>query len=358
MALLTPLQDFGRWLLLLAVRLVFRPGPALPLDAASIRKVLVVRPDPRVGNVLLTVPLLRALRESLPGARIELLLAPGKAPLVEGLPFIDGLREFDKQTFFRAPGRFLAFLRALRAERYDLAIEAGHWHAFSFTAGLLTWATGARYRLGHDRGLSANFLTHAIAHDPARVQEVAAKLELLGPLSVAAAEPTPTRRALETRLGSDEATRARLAPLLPKGRYAAINVGARKPDHRWPAERYGRLAVGLHAEGLIPLLLWGPGELPLAEAARAASGELAVVAPPTRLDELAATFRGAAVCITNDTGPMHLASAVGAPLCVCFTAEDGERWGHPGPRFRGVHVHRSADDVGEVLAAVRELLKG
>jgi heptosyltransferase-3 len=339
------LARLGRTLLEVAVRWVYRPGPPADPDPARIHKVLVVRPDPRVGNVLLTTPLLRALKAGLPGARVEMLVARGKEPLVQGLPFIDGLVSFDKQSFFRSPLRFWRFVRGLRAAGYDLAIEAGHFHAFSFTAAWLTRATGARIRIGHDRGLAARFLTDAVAHDPAQVNDVRAKLELLLPLHL-----LPAGTELQTPLGGA------LPAGIPTAPFVALNLGARKADHRWPPEAFGALARRLQARGLVPLLLWGPGEEALCEAALAASGGLAVRGPPTNLEELAATFRACAVAVTNDTGPMHLACAVGAKVVAVFLADDAERWAHPGPRFAGVRVRDEADAVEAVERAVLQLL--
>src|SRR4029077_5754666 len=92
------------------------------------------------------------------------------------------------------------------------------------------------------------------------------------------------------------------------GRFAALNPGARKEDHLWPPERFAALARGLPLRSVV---FWGPGEEPLAKAGVAASRGAADLAPPTDLQELAAAFRAAALVVTNDTGPMHLAVACG-----------------------------------------------
>lgn len=344
------MKAFGRWLLELLVRLVYWPGKALPIDARQVKRVLVVRPDPRVGNVLLTVPLVRALKAAMPQARVDLLIAAGKEPLVEGLPFVDGLLPFAKQDFFKAPWRFFAFVRRLRG--YDVAVEAGHFHAFSFTAAWLTRATRAPVRIGHERGLASRFLTHPVKHDPATVNDVEAKLELLQPLGI-----PPAGTELQTQLGREGPKVLKLlTDGLPKQRFAALNLGARKADHRWPPELFGQLAAKLAGRGLVPLLLWGPGEEGLCEAALAASGGTAVKGPPTDLEELAAVFRVSAVAVTNDTGPMHLACAVGAKVVAVFLSEDADRWAHPGPKFAGVRVREEPDPVSAVDAAVARLL--
>ncbi|MGI5865170.1 MAG: glycosyltransferase family 9 protein, partial [Myxococcales bacterium] len=308
------MKGLGRAALLWLVRLLFRPAPEppAPIDVSRIRKLLVVRTDTRVGNVLLTTPLVRALRRGRPGARVDFLVAAGKERLVEGLA--DRTVVFAKRDFFRAPWRFVRFLLALRRERYDAVVEAGHWHAFSFTSLWLTRWAGAPVRIGHARGPSERFLTHRVVKDPTVVREVPSKLELLRPLGL---EPDGEQLDTTVDASDPEAAQAvkQVRALVEGKRYAALNPGARKADHRWPAEAFGALARRLRTScDLVPLVLWGPGEEAIAQAVVGASGGAAVLAPPTRLGALAAVFRHSAVVITNDTGPMHLAVATGAPV--------------------------------------------
>jgi ADP-heptose:LPS heptosyltransferase len=355
---MSAVQALGRALLLLLVRLLYPKAPKPPkaIDPREIRKVLVIRTDPRVGNVLLTTPLVRALRRGLPQARVDWLVASGKERLVEGLA--DRVLPFRKKDFFTAPLKFWRLVASLKAERYDVVVEAGHWHAFSFTSLWLARATGSPVRIGHARGQSDLFLTHEVAHDPKVDREVPAKLELLAPLGVA-----PAGEDLETTVDRGEAARdgaqAVLAALAEWGsRLASINVGARKADHRWAPEAFGRLAAKLALElDLSPLVLWGPGEEALAKEVVVASEGKARLAPPTDLAALAGLFRKSALVVTNDTGPMHLAVATGAPVVAVLLAQDGARWSHPG-RFMGVPVAVEGrdEDVARVVEAARKLL--
>jgi len=347
------LRALGRALLLFLIRLLYWPaGPGDLGPLAAIRKVLVVRTDSRVGNVLLTTPLVRALRRGLPGARVDFLVAAGKEALVEGLA--DRVLPFRKKDFFQAPWRFWTFLRALRVERYDVVVEAGHWHTFSFTSLWLARATRGRVRIGHARAPSERFLTHEVRHDPANVREVQAKLELLGPLGLPAAGEE-----LETTVDRAEGAGgpAREIAAQAGGRsVVALNPGARKPDHRWPAQGFGALAARLAADGVYPVVLWGPGEEAIAAAVVEGSGGGARLAPRTNLAQLAAVFRHAAVVVTNDTGPMHLAVATGRPVVAVLLADDGARWSHA-DRFTGVAVREaSAGEVGQVYEATRAWL--
>ena len=352
-------QKLGRAVLEGLVRLLWRSHPGGPIDARSLKKILVIRVDPRVGDVLLTTPLLRALKKGLPAARIDLLLAAGKEPLVRGL--CGTLIPFRKKDFFQHPLRFWGVIRRLRREHYDAVVEAAHWHAFSFTSSWLAQAVRAPIRVGHDRSLAARFLTHAVPKDPKNIREVPSKLELLGPFGIPA-----DGEALETTVdaGVDVSeTLAAVRALCGEGRgFIAFNPGARKADRRWSPEGFGRLAKSLaDSTGLVPLILWGPGEQPIAEAVTAASAGSAKLAPPTDLAGLAACFRHSALVITNDTGPMHLAVATAQRVLAVLTFEDGPRWTpEAGPRFQGVRVDGvndlSPQAFDRLLAAASELL--
>jgi heptosyltransferase-3 len=285
--------------------------------------VLVVRTDDRVGNALLTIPLARALQQALPGAQVDLLLAARQARVAEGLPNLSILR-FDKRKPWRLP----------RRASYDVVIDAAHWHAFSLTAALVSRWAALRWVVGSARG-PLSLYAATVPPPPAGLPEVAAKVSLAAGLGLRDLSAPP----LETALG-----RRPLDLGLPP-RFIALNPGARKLDHRW--KDFAALARRLPLPGVI---LWGPGEQDLAIAIAAESG--ALVAPQTDLDQLAGVFRRAAVVVTNDTGPMHLAAACGAPVVGLFLEETGLRWANPGPRFRAV----LQPTVDSVLTAVRELL--
>jgi len=334
---------FARLLARLAARMLplagRRPRPE------DLRRVLVVRPDDRVGNALLTVALALALRDALPRARIDLLLARRRAAVAEGLPGVH-LVPFEKTDAFRHPLRFVQFLRALRAAGYDAVIDAAHWHAFSLTSALLSRVAARRWLVGADRGAS-HLYSHAEPPPPPDLPEVQAKLLLLNGLGLSPPPPP----ALQTALGIEHAAwAAEVTRALPG--FAALNPGARKADHRWPAERFAGLARALGARGVPSLVTWGPGEEALARAVAESSGGAASVAPPSDLGRLAALFRRAALVVTNDTGPMHLAAACGAPVLALLHAPEGARWAHPGPRFAAL----VAPEVAEAAAAAAGLL--
>jgi heptosyltransferase-1 len=112
------------------------------------------------------------------------------------------------------------------------------------------------------------------------------------------------------------------------GRFALLNPGAGWPNKRWPAQRFGEVAAFLReACGLVPIVLWGPGEESLAGEVISASNGAAVLAPPTTVRDVLALARGAAIVVAGDTGPLHLATAVGAPTVSVFGPTDPARNG-------------------------------
>jgi ADP-heptose:LPS heptosyltransferase len=177
--------------------------------------------------------------------------------------------------------------------------------------------------------------------------EVSAKLLLLRGIGLT----PPTPPVLQTTLGIDREGWAAQATR-DIGVVAALNPGARKEDHRWPAERFAQLARALRDRGVASLITWGPGEEHLARSVVENAGDSARMAPPSDLAQLAALFRRAALVVTNDTGPMHLAVACGAKVIALLHAPDGGRWTYPGPRFAAL----VAPEVLEVVAAAGRLL--
>ena len=353
-----PIGDFfralGRGVTLFLANLAFpRPRAEMPPPTA-IRKLLVISDDERVGNQLLTTPLLRALKRGLPDAQLHL-LAPRQGHAVAS-PHVDRAIRWQKRDAFRAPLRFLDLLLALRRERYDVVVEAGHWSAFSLTASLVARLVATRRgaSIGHDRGGSARFLSHPVPHDPADVSEVPAKLELLLPLGLPA-------RGLELDTGLGMASLHDGDALLARARLdgkpvAIVNPGARFADRRWPPQSYGAVCRGLVERGLAPLVVWGPGEEPLARAiVDFAPG--ATLAPPTDLGVLAALMRRARLVVSNNSGPMHLGVAVHVPTVGVFFRGDSARWGHRLPTFAAAEV-RGDDQATLVLEAVDRAMGG
>ena len=326
--------------------------------------ILVVRLG-ALGDIVHALPAVAAIRRAHPGARIDWLVEAKHRAIVDLVTPVDRTIELARPSV----DAWLAVARQLRATAYDIAID----FQGLLKSAVLARASGAARVVGfsiwHLREKAARpfYSTSAPAEGAHVIRHNLRLLRVLGiedeeihfPIAdVASPALDELRRRLEARP------------------FALINPGAGWPNKRWPADRFGELAAFLReASGLAPIILWGPGEEHLADAVVAASGRTAVAAPPTRVPDLVALSRAAALVISGDTGPLHIATAVGTPTVSLFGPTDPDRNGPWSPddvcvsRFdhcacrydRKCHTPRwCLEDVGvaEVCAAVQQRLAG
>lgn len=281
------------------------------------------------------LPALAALRAARPGDELGFLIEDRHAGLLDGHPHVDRRFVFARRGGARA---VLAVRRDVRAWRPDVAIDLQG----NLKSALLTRLSGASRRIGLPAG-EAREGSHlaggeTVPPGPAGEHRVERALRLVaaltGPLDAAtrpAAVLAPVadaaRAAVEAGLAAAGARPGGFALIVP----GTSDFGAFK---RWPAARFGGLAQRLRTEaGLVPLVGFGPGQRPLAEAVVAASGGAARLAPATAgLGELTALLRAAALVVGADSGPVAMAAVAGVPTVALFGPKDPAVYGPPGPR--------------------------
>jgi len=279
--------------------------------------ILIVRLG-ALGDVVHAVPAAAALRRAFPAAGIDWLVDAKHRAIVDLVTAVDRAVPLESPSL----AGWTAALRALRQTAYDVAIDLQGL----MKSAVLARASGAARVVGfsiwHLREKSARPF-YSDAHDAEGGHVIRKNLRLLHALGVADDEIRfPLADAPSAAL---DALRRSIPPDRP---FALINAGAAWPNKRWPAERFGELASFLRdACGLTPVVLWGPGEEELAVAVIAASANAAVAAPPTNVADLVALARAAALVVSGDTGPLHIATAVGTPSVSLFGPTDPERNG-------------------------------
>lgn len=303
--------------------------------------ILIVRLG-SLGDLIHTLPAFAALRREYPETRIDWLV---EAPHREILTMVSGLSSVIVLKG-RSAGGWFDTIRELRSHRYDLALDF---------QGLIKSAAFARFCgapevLGFDgkslREPAARMFysrsVHAGTEVPAYSREDVGRNSGSGnhvinknlALVSEVLQKRVTLRAPWDHPESDFPLKpvesAVLDDLRAKGvtKFALVNPGAAWPNKRWPAERFGAVAKDLRdAHGLTPVVLWGPGERVLAETVSEASEGRAVIASETRLPDLVALSRAASFMISGDTGPLHIACAVGTPTVSLFGPTDAGRNG-------------------------------
>ena len=271
-----------------------------------------------LGDVIHAIPTAAALRARFPEARIDWLVDPRYVPLLEIVRGIDSRIPLNT----RRVGQTVSTIRDLRRVAYTAVLDLQGL----LKSALLARAVKAERTIGFDREhlrerMAAPFYSHRVV--PAAGAHVIFKslalLEPLGGRDMQASFPLE----IPHSAAADEA-RSRVGG----EPYALINPGAAWPNKRWPADRYGALAAAIQNRfGLRSLVLWGPGEEPLAEEVIQASGGAALPAPATTITDLFAIARHARVLISGDTGPLHIGGAVGTPLVALFGPTLAERNG-------------------------------
>jgi len=346
--------------------------------------VVVVRLG-AMGDILRTVPPMRLLRRSLPLARIHWVLDERWRVLLEGHPDLNGLLTLPRKAWDamarkpfqwgRLAGSLLDTRRRLRGLGARLALD---FHG-NLRSGIVCLLSGAPVRVGYEghqqREGNRWFSTHRAPSAARRTPRVERNLDLIRFLGL---PDTPLPRS-ELPLVARGAPQARgtLAAVGAAGSpYSIVSPGAsaaqayKKP----PPELLAAACRELAGAGLVNLVVHGPGEEEDARRTVAASGGVARLAPPTDLPTLAALLDGATMFVGGDSGPLHLACAVGAPVLGIYGPTDPEvnrPWGVP---FRVVHppgrtytgikrIDRKAGGFAgltpaQVAAAAAELLPG
>ena len=312
-------------------------------DIHSARRIGIVRLS-ALGDVVNTLPALSALRRARPDAHIAWIVETASAGILEGHPLLDDLIVVNRKEWeasllrpARLPGvvgEVKRLARRLRQARFDLVID----FQGNLRSATVAWMTRAPCRVGLARGHGKE-LSHLLANVRVTLPErpmhrVERALEMLRALGLEVADARPLVPAMD----SDRArVNALLGELGLAGKpFAVVHPGTSRfgSYKQWPLERWAEVAGRLGREmSLAVVVTRGPGEEEAARTVAQGAGGHATVAPELSLRELGELCRRCRLFLSADTGPMHLASAVGAPVVALFGPKDPALYGpYFGPR--------------------------
>jgi lipopolysaccharide heptosyltransferase II len=348
---------------------------------AGARRILCVRLD-AIGDVLMTGPALGALKRALPERTLTLLTSPAGAAAAELLPQVDELIVYPAPWMKHSEPRAdsapdAAMIERLRAGGFDAAAIFTVYSQTPLPAALLCHLAGIPLRAAHCRenpyGLLTDWLREPEPETLVR-HEVRRQLDL-----VAALGGVPGDERLELSLPPPAVERAaellRELGLEGRGDWLVVHPGSTAPSRRYPAEDYVGACRELAEEHGVGLLFTGtPEERELAEAIRARlPGESSSLAGELELAELAALLERAPLLLAGNTGPVHLAAAVGTPVVDLYALTNPQhtpwgvrsrvlfhdvpcRWCYGSVCREGHHHCLRLVKPAEVVAAVLELL--
>lgn len=355
--------------------LTFNTEHLTPNTKLDLKRILIARTD-RIGDVLLSTPVIEALRDRYPNAYIAMMVSPYAREIVQGNPYLDEVILYDKDAKHKSWLGSMRFASKLKKKKFDLALilhPANRAHLVTFFAGIPR-------RIGYDRKMGF-LLTDRVKHTKqfGEKHELDYNLQLLSPLGI-----TPKDKKLYMPL-RPEAEIWTKSLLLREGvkeadKLLAIHPGASCPSKIWPNERFAEVADRLKEKyGFKTIIISGPKDMKRAEAVLAKMRSQALdLAGKTSLAQLASLLKRCSLFISNDSGPVHIASAIGTPVISIFGRNQKglspKRWGPIGKKDRYLHkevgcieclAHNckkefsclKAISVDDVLAAADSILK-
>lgn len=328
---------------------------------SGVSSILVIRYG-RLGDLVLLIPALRALRRQFPMAHISALVDQRYAAVPEMCSAVDRVIASDRIGMRDSPwwSGALSALRSaqeLRKARYDLVID---FHGFRET-NLLAWYSRAPWRIGLERN-EPSYLPFCFNLDPVPEDQnlhVADRfISLVEALGV-----SPGARDIRLEVPSENRTMAERF-LREKGMdgfpcLIGMNLGASAADKMWPAARFAALADKLAGRfDLGVLFLCGPGEEDLLRQAESSlKTDRYALAGQLGPKDLAAVISRCQLLVSNDSGPMHFGPALGVPTLGLFSLSDPLHYRPLGDRSRVIRKVPVGDiEVGEVFEEVREML--
>ncbi|MDO8661944.1 MAG: lipopolysaccharide heptosyltransferase II [Candidatus Omnitrophota bacterium] len=307
-------------------------------DRKEFKRILVVRTD-RIGDVLLSTPVIKALRDSYPHAFIAMMVSPYAKDIVEGNPYLDKVIILDKDGEHKNWLRSVKLIRKLKKMKFDLALVLHPTNR----AHLLTFLSAIPKRVGYDRKLGF-LLSDRIKHTKqfGEKHELDYNLDLLRYLGVEIKDKNlfiPVKPEAEKWV--EELFRQE--GISSSDKLLALNPSASCPSKIWPAERFAQTADKLTQKyGFKIIVISGPKDIRLADNLVKNMRSRAInLAAKTSVTQLASLLKRCSLFISNDSGPVHIASAVGTPVISIFGRNQAglgpKRWGPVGERDKLLH---------------------
>jgi len=364
------LEKQAKHLLSALLRILFHPKPVSIPSPDQIRRILVIRQHNQLGDMLCIVPLLRALRSRFPEAYIALLASPVNIEVVRHNRYVDDVINFNKQALMGrwgiGLGRMMGFISSLRKHRFDMVLVPSTV-SVSFTSHLLGYLSGAPIRIGAGsidgkENPSRYLLTNPQELDWRRSPH---RHQTFRNMDVGSSISAFTKNlSIELTLTPEEINDGKSKYRTAVHGYSlsiGYHPGAGKPPNCWPAERFAQVANMLWRElQAFPFITSGPMDRSTVSDLVEGLREPFYLLERMPVRQVASILANLNLVISNDTGIMHVAAAVGVPVLSLFGPTDPLQWAPIGEKHRYIvskDGRMESISVEEVLTTARAMLQ-
>ncbi len=326
------------------------------VDFSSIKKILVVRQDDRIGNLILTTPLLLALRRFFPTAHVSYLASRTFHTLFDNSSLVDQMLIARKRQYILHPLSLLFFIRKIRKQRFDLAFDSSAENSFSLNNSLAAYLSRARYRIGHKKPNGSLFLNLQVPLRPFQRHAAEMHLDLLRFL-IGDFEGDDLRIEIDPKNRLSVGKYLEQKGISPGDFLIGINVGGRSTK-RWGLENFIRLADWIVGDsGSKVIIIWGPQERKMVKEMTLKDENKQILSDLFPLPVLAALIERCNLFISGDTGAMHLSAAVRTPTLALFLDSDPVKFGPQEKAHRTIHSSNGKIPVETVKETIKDMME-
>jgi ADP-heptose:LPS heptosyltransferase len=352
------IEHIGKKILVFILGLFLKQEKLKPeeMDLFSIKKILVIRQDDRIGNLILTTPLLSALRRFFPKAHLSYLASKTFHTLFYNSSLVDQIFVAKKRQYIFHPLSLVFFIRKIRKQGFDLAFDSSDENSFSLNNSFLAYLSGAKYRIGYKKPNSDLFLNLDVPSLPFQRYAAEMHLDLLRFLvgdfggSDLKIEADPENRLSVKKYLKEKG-------ILPDDFLIGINIGGRGKK-RWDLDNFTHLADWLIDDfDAKVIFIWGPEEKKIIKGMTLKNENKQILSDLFPLPVLAALIERCNLFISGDTGAMHLSAAVRTPTLALFLDSDPIKFGPRGKANKIICSPNGKISVETAKKATKEMVE-
>jgi len=347
-------ERVGKKVLAFIFKIIIRSEEISPdkINPDNIKRILIVHQDRRIGNFILSTPLIEAAKQIFVNAAIDILVAKNLKVLCDDNPSLDSIYIFNHISFIKNPFKFFKLISSLRKNNYELTIDSSNPAGTSFLNGWMTYISKAKYRIGYTGGSGAIFTNVHINPDRSKHYHLM-KQELVNSISKEKYDLKPKIFADKRKTELQLNTLKNDFDLKNSEKIIGLWIGARN-EKKWSIENFKTLYRKIDLEtNLFPLLIFGleeENEYQLLNKDEYNSLKF------DDLNKLKTFISACNIFICGDTGPLHFSFSLGVPTIGIFLQDNYGTYGYAdGDKNFIIKPAQTADMIEEILECINKI---